>query len=556
MKIQHLAPGLSVSEQILPAQLAELKAAGFRAIICNRPDGEGNDQPLFAEIERAAQGAGIDAHYLPAESGKVTDEQGLAFGQLLAALPKPVLAYCRTGMRSTTMWALSQAGQQPLPQIVDAARKAGFDMKGVVRRIANHGRTPLDVAEVTHAVVIIGGGAAGIATASSLLARDPGLDIAIIDPADVHYYQPGWTLVGCGVFDAAETARTMASTIPRGVHWIKAAVAAFEPDNNAVILDGCRVVKYQQLVVCPGLKLDWHAIEGLSETLGRNGVTSNYLYHLAPYTWELVRNLRSGRAIFTQPPMPIKCAGAPQKAMYLSADHWKRSGILDQIQIEFCSAGAALFGVAAYVPALMEYIKAYSIDLNFGYTLTRVDGPSRTATFSRLNPDGSKDTVTRQFDMLHVVPPQVAPDFIRVSPLADAAGWVDVDPATLRHKTWGNIHGLGDATNTSNAKTAAAARKQAPVVAHNVLAAMGKAKGSALYDGYGSCPLTVERGKIVLAEFAYGGKLAPSFPAWLIDGTRPSRLAWFLKERILPPLYWRGMLKGREWMAKPELADS
>ncbi|MDQ2988613.1 MAG: bifunctional protein tyrosine phosphatase family protein/NAD(P)/FAD-dependent oxidoreductase [Pseudomonadota bacterium] len=556
MKIQHLAPGLSVSEQILPGQLAELKAAGYRAIICNRPDGEGNDQPLFAEIESAARAAGIDAHYLPAESGKVTDEQGGAFGQLLATLPKPVLAYCRTGMRSTTMWALSQAGQQPLPQIVDAARKAGFDMKGVVRRIANHGRTPVDVVEVTHAVVIIGGGAAGIATASSLLARDPGLDIAIIEPADVHYYQPGWTLVGSGVFDAAETARTMASTIPRGVHWIKAAVAAFEPDSNAVILDGCRVVKYQQLVVCPGLKLDWHAIEGLSETLGRNGVTSNYLYHLAPYTWELVRNLRSGHAIFTQPPMPIKCAGAPQKAMYLSADHWKRGGVLDRIQIEFCSAGAVLFGVAAYVPALMEYINAYSIDLNFGYTLTGVDGPARIATFSRLNPDGSKDTVTRKFDMLHVVPPQVAPDFIRVSPLADAAGWVDVDPATLRHKVWSNIHGLGDATNTSNAKTAAAARKQAPVVAHNVLAAMGKAKGSAQYDGYGSCPLTVERGKIVLAEFTYGGKVAPSFPAWLIDGTRPSRLAWLLKERVLPPLYWKGMLKGRERMARPELADS
>lgn len=556
MKIHHLAPGLSVSEQILPEQLTELKAAGFRAIICNRPDGEGNDQPLFAEIERAAHAAGIDAHYLPTESGKVTDQQGVAFGELLANLPKPVLAYCRTGMRSTTMWALSQAARDPLPQIVAAAKKAGFDMKGVVRRIANHGRTPVDVAEAMHAVVIIGGGAAGIATASSLLARNPGLDIAIIDPADVHYYQPGWTLVGCGVFDAAETARTMASTIPRGVHWIKAAVAAFEPDGNAVILDGCRVVKYEQLVVCPGLKLDWHAIEGLSETLGRNGVTSNYLYHLAPYTWELVQNLRVGRAIFTQPPMPIKCAGAPQKAMYLSADHWKRGGVLDQMQIEFCSAGAVLFGVAAYVPALMEYIKAYSIDLNFGYTLTRVDGPARTAIFTRVNPDGSKETIARQFDLLHVVPPQVAPDFIRVSPLADAAGWVDVDPDTLRHKTWANIHGLGDATNTSNAKTAAAARKQAPVVAHNVLAAMGKTKGSAHYDGYGSCPLTVERGKIVLAEFTYGGKLAPSFPSWLIDGTRPSRLAWLLKERILPPLYWKGMLKGREWMAKPEFADS
>lgn len=555
MDIRRLAPALSVSEQILPSQLAELKAAGFRAIICNRPDGEGSDQPLFAEIKRAADTVGIEAHYLPAESGKVTDEQGAAFGKLLETLPKPVLAYCRSGMRSTTMWALSQAGQRDLPHIVESAKKAGFDMKGVIRRIANQGRTPVEVAEAQHTVVIIGAGAAGIATASSLLARAPGLDIALVDPADVHYYQPGWTLVGGGVFDARQTAHTMGTTLPRGVHWIKAAVAAFEPERNAVILDGCRVVKYEQLIVCPGLKLDWHAIEGLSETLGRNGVTSNYLYHLAPYTWERVQQLRGGRAIFTQPPMPIKCAGAPQKAMYLSADHWKRSGVLDAVEIEFYSAGAVLFGVPDYVPALMEYVTAYGIDLNFGNTLTRVDGPARTATFSGVNPDGSPRVVTREFDLLHVVPPQVAPDFIRVSPLADAAGWIDVDPATLRHKTWANIHALGDAANSSNAKTAAAARKQAPVVAHNVLAAMGKANGCAQYDGYGSCPLTVERGKIVLAEFTYGGKVAPSFPSWLIDGTRPSRLAWLLKERILPPLYWKGMLKGREWLAKPELTD-
>ena len=447
MDIRCLVPGLSVSEQIFPDQLAGLKEAGFRAIICNRPDGEGSDQPLFAEIKRSAQAIGIEAHYLPAESGKVTDEQGIAFGKLFETLPKPVLAYCRSGMRSTTMWALSQAGRQPLPYIVETAKKAGFDMKGVIRRIANQGRTPVELAEAQHAVVIIGGGAAGIAAASSLLAREPGLDVAIIDPADVHYYQPGWTLVGGGVFDAPQTARTMASTIPRGVHWIKSAVAAFEIERNAVVLEGCRVVKYEQLIVCPGLKLNWHAIEGLSDTLGRNGVTSNYLYQLAPYTWELVQQLRGGRGIFTQPPMPIKCAGAPQKAMYLSADHWKRTGVLDKVEIEFCSAGAVLFGVPDYVPALMEYIKAYGIDLNFGNTLTSVNGPARTATFNCVNPDGSAHLVTRDFDLLHVVPPQIAPDFVRVSPLADAAGWIDVDPATLRHKTWVNIHALGDAAN-------------------------------------------------------------------------------------------------------------
>lgn len=555
MDIRPLSPELSAAPQIGVDDVRAIAEAGFRTLICNRPDGESADQPLFSEIASRAREQGLEVHYLPAESGKVTDEQAQAFGALLTAAPKPALAYCRTGMRSTTMWALWQAqtGTLPLPRIVEQATRAGYDLAGVVRRIANGGRTAVDVVDARHEVVIIGGGAAGIAVASSLLARQPSLDIAIIDPADVHYYQPGWTLVGAGVFDAQTTARTMGSVLPRGVHWIKSAVAAFEPERDAVILDGCRVVGYRQLIVCPGLKLDWHAIEGLADTLGRNGVTSNYRYDLAPYTWQLVRQLRGGRAVFTQPPMPIKCAGAPQKAMYLSADHWRRTGVLPQVDIQFCNAGAVLFGVADYVPALMEYVQAYGIGLNFGQTLTAVDGPGRKAVFKVTQPDGSSAQVIREFDLLHVVPPQKAPDFIRVSPLADAAGWVDLDPATLRHKRYPNVFGLGDAGNTSNAKTAAAARKQAPVVAHNVLAARGAAQGEAHYDGYGSCPLTVERGKIVLAEFLYGGKVAPSFPSWLIDGTRPSRLAWYLKERILPPLYWEGMLKGREWMAQPEL---
>ncbi|HSV79277.1 MAG TPA: TIGR01244 family sulfur transferase [Ramlibacter sp.] len=555
MDIRTIDRELAVAAQLQPADLPALAAGGYRAVICNRPDGEASDQPVFAEIERAARELGLQARYLPAQSGKVSDEQGLQFGRLLAELPKPVLAYCRTGMRSMTMWALSQAPQRPLPQILQRATEAGFDLKGVLRRIANGAKTPVEVADASHEVVIIGGGAAGLSVAASLLKRRPGLDVAIIDPADIHYYQPGWTLVGAGVFEAPQTVRTMASVLPEGVRWIKAAVAAFEPERDAVILDGCRVVKYRQLVVAAGLKLDWDAIEGLPQTLGRNGVTSNYRYDLAPYTWELVRGLRAGRALFTQPPMPIKCAGAPQKAMYLSAGHWQGAGALKDIEIGFHSAGAALFGVPEYVPALMAYVRKYGIGLNFGHTLTAVDGPARRATFAINGPDGARQLVTREFDLLHVVPPQKAPDFVRVSPLADAAGWIDVDPATLRHRKHANVFALGDVGNMPNAKTAAAARKQAPVVAHNVLATRGEASGQAHYDGYGSCPLTVENGKIVLAEFLYGGKVAPTFPRWLIDGTKPSRLAWYLKERVLPPLYWQGMLKGHEWMVQPELVD-
>ncbi len=552
MDIRKITDDIAASPQITATDVALIAEAGYRAIICNRPDGEGADQPNFEEIEAAAKLAGLEARYIPVVSGKVQDADAVAFGKALRELPGPVLAYCRSGTRSATLWSLSQAGGLPPAQILAATKQAGYDMAGVVRRIVNGGKTPTDTGDARLDVVVVGGGAAGIAVSASLKARKPELNIAVLDPADIHYYQPGWTMVGGGVFEPQTTARTMGSLIPRGVHWIKAAVAAFEPEDNAVILDGCRVVKYDRLIVCPGLKLDWHRVEGLVETLGKNGVTSNYRYDLAPYTWELVKGLKEGRALFTQPPMPIKCAGAPQKALYLSGDHWFRTGVLPRIDIEFMNAGGVLFGVKDYVPALESYIEKYRAKLNFFHNLVAVDGPARKATFQVAKPDTEPTEVTVDFDMMHVCPPQVAPDFIRVSPLADAAGWVDVDQGTLRHKSYDNIWSLGDVMNAPNAKTAAAARMQAPVVAENVAADIDGKAPVALYNGYGSCPLTVERGKIVLAEFGYGGALLPSFPKWLIDGTKPTRAAWLLKEQILPPVYWKAMLRGKEWMAKPE----
>lgn len=397
-----------------------------------------------------------------------------------------------------------------------------------------------------HTVVVIGGGAAGIATAASMLKRRRGLDIAIVEPADTHAYQPGWTMVGGGIFDVACTLRPMASVMPKAATWVKQPCASFQPDSNQVTLADGSTLTYDVLIVAPGIRLAWEKIAGLEASLGRNGVTSNYRPDLAPYTWELVQQMRAGRAIFSQPPMPIKCAGAPQKAMYLACDYWRRAGVLDDIEVEFRNAGAVLFGVADYVPALMSYVEKYGIDLALGSNLIAVDGPAQTATFKTA--DGEE---TVSFDMLHVVPPQVAPQFLADSPLAAASGFTDVDQHTLQHVRWSNVFGLGDAGSMPNAKTAAAARKQAPVVAVNALRQLDGKGPTAGYDGYGSCPLTVERGKIVLAEFAYGGKLAPSFPTWLVDGTKPARLSWMLKADALPWIYWNGMLKGREWLAGP-----
>lgn len=534
MDIREISPRFFVSPQITETDLAAAKEKGIQSIICNRPDGEGADQPTFTELSRTAKRLGIAMVYIPISGGLVGDGDAADFRGALDGLPKPILAYCRSGTRSATLWSLAQAKEMPLTSIIGATKAAGYDMSGVARRITNGGKTPVDQADVMFDVVIVGGGASGIAVAASLKSRKLALDIAIIDPADAHYYQPGWTMVGGGIFDSEDTVRTMGSLIPKAVRWIKSAVAAFEPEKDAVILDGCRVVGYKLLVLCPGLKLDWGRVDGLVDTLGRNGVTSNYRYDLAPYTWELVSGLKEGRAIFTQPPMPIKCAGAPQKSMYLSADHWTRQNVIKDIDVEFHNAGGVLFGIKDYVPALEKYIDKYQIGLNFHHNLVAVDGPARKAWFEVTKPDASVEQVEVAFDMMHVTPPKCAPDFIAVPPLAEAAGWVDVDQATLRHKTYDNIWSLGDVMNAPNAKTVAAARKQAPVVAGNMVADMRGRGPMSQYDGYGSCPLTVERGKIVLTEFGYGGALHPSFPHWLIDGTKPSRLAWLLKEKVLP----------------------
>ncbi|HBG98654.1 MAG TPA: TIGR01244 family phosphatase [Rhodobacteraceae bacterium] len=553
MEIRPISPHYAASPQLQPADIARAAEAGYKTVVCNRPDDEGEGQPKAAAMAAAARAAGVDFRFLPIKPGSISRDAMAAFNDILATAKGPILGYCRTGNRSATLWALSKAPLLSPDAICAATRAAGFDLAAMRPRLEAAFAGDADrAAVIRHDVVVVGGGAGGLAVIGSLLKRKPGLDVALIEPREEHFYQPGWTLVGAGVFKPAATRRRLMDVVPDEVQLIRGAVAAFRPEDDEVVLEDGQRVAYTALIVAPGLKLDWGAVPGLAETLGKNGVTSNYSYRGAPYTWELVKGLKSGKAIFTQPPMPIKCAGAPQKAMYLSADHWRRSGRLKSIDIEFCNAGGVLFGVPDYVPGLMKYVEKYGIDLSFGENLVAIDGPARKATFE-VTKDGRTERVVKDFDMIHVCPPQTGPDFIKASPLADAAGWIEVNPDTLQHARFPKIWGMGDGTSTPNAKTAAAVRKQAPVVAINVLNQLKGRAAVAAYDGYGSCPLTVEKGRIILAEFGYGGKLMPSFPEWMIDGKQPTRAAWLLKERLLPPMYWQGMFKGREWLAQPNV---
>lgn len=555
MSFRPITEAFLASPQLSVADVNRAASEGVRSIICARPDGEEAGQTPSAEIEQAARCRGLDFAYIPVRAGTPPDDDQVA--RMRAALERmsaPVLGYCRSGMRAVTLWGLAETGKMPSAAILEAARKAGVDLSGIAPRLeaagVGPGRPPVSGRRFD--VVIAGGGAAGLATAASLLRRRPSLSVAIIEPSDKHYYQPGWTFVGGGVFQAAQTVRDEEHLIPSKAQWIRQAVAGFDPESREVRLQDGSVIGYGVLVVALGISLNWSAIEGLEDALGHDGVTSNYRYDLAPYTFRLASGLSRGRALFTQPPMPIKCAGAPQKALYLSCDLWRRRGVLGQIDVSFDTATPALFGVAAFVPALTRYIERYGVHLTLRSKLVAVDGPRRTATFEQETGAG-KIRIERDYDMLHVVPPQVAPEAVRNSALAGADGFVAVDPVTLRHTTFTDVFALGDVAGTSNAKTAAAVRKQAPVVAVNVLATLDGKAPPAVYDGYGACPLTVERGRIVLAEFVYGGRPMPTFPKLIQNNLEPSRFAWFLKERVMPPLYWDAMLRGREPLAAPDV---
>lgn len=391
-------------------------------------------------------------------------------------------------------------------------------------------------------ILIIGGGNAGLSVASQLLIKNQKLDIGIIEPSEKHYYQPAWTLVGGGVFDINKTERAESSVMPQGVKWIKDKVKAFFPDVNAVFLSQDDKVTYDYLIVAPGIQLNWNEVKGLEESLGKNGVTSNYSFKHAPYTFELIKNLKKGKAIFHNPHTPVKCGGAPHKIMYLAADYFRQHGVLNNIDIQYWSGGPKLFAVPNYEKTLLEVVKRGNIKLNFLQKLTEIDGANKRAKFVGFGEQNKDIETWVDYDMIHVTPPQSSPDFIKSSPLANAAGWVDVDKFTLQHPKFKNIFTLGDASGLPTSKTGAAIRKQAPVLVENLLSAIEGRVFTAKYTGYTSCPLVTGYGKLVLAEFDYDNKPMETFP---FDQSKERWSMYQLKSKVLPWLYWNKILTGK-----------
>ncbi|EDY38800.1 sulfide:quinone oxidoreductase [Cyanobium sp. PCC 7001] len=396
-----------------------------------------------------------------------------------------------------------------------------------------------------HQILIVGGGAAGITVAAQLKRARNALQVAILEPASEHYYQPGWTLVGGGVFSMAETRRAEGDVMPAGVTWIQEGAAGFDPERQVVRTSGGQELSYDVLIVAAGLKLCWDRIKGLPEALGQGGVCSNYSREFAPYTWEAIQAFKggsngAGNAVFTCAPMPIKCPGAPQKIAYMADDVFKTKGL--QARVIYATATPGIFGVPTYAAPLREVVKRHGIDARYNHVLTEVRPESREAVFTVKDGENSHEEVI-PYGLLHVTPPMAAPDVVASSPLAASSGFVEVDKFTLQHLRYPNVFSMGDVSGIPNSKTAAAVRGQAPVVVANLLAHLDGKPLEAAYDGYSCCPLITGYGKVIMAEFNYEQEPVPSFP---LDPTKERWIMWFVKRKILPSLYWNRMLTGAQ----------
>jgi sulfide:quinone oxidoreductase len=433
-------------------------------------------------------------------------------------------------------------------------------------------------------IVIVGGGTGGIISAVRLSRAASNAEITLIAPNETHLYQPGQVFMAAGLYVEDDIKKDNADFIPSNVKWIKDSVSQFVPDNNYVVTKERTRVEYDYLVVATGLEYNYAGIEGMSEELvGQKGISSVYLSDAVEgtarggtATWQWFQDVRKAAAqatetnpvkvIYTQPDTAIKCGGAPQKMLYLSADYLRGNGpgggenLGKNAQLTFCKPGSTLFSLPEYNKVLVEEVTAMygNITDKFEHVLRKIDAEKKIATFEyTYTTKGEydedleeyatvthKDLVDMEYDFIHVVPPMKACDALINSPLSwqqgNAKGLLECDQYTLQHRRYKNVFGIGDVLGIPKGKTGGSARHHGPIMTQNLISVINGEELSAKFDGYTVCPIKTQYGKIMMAEFDYKG-VAPSFP---IDPTVQRYSWWAFDIYMLKPMYWYLMLRG------------
>ncbi|TVR15034.1 MAG: NAD(P)/FAD-dependent oxidoreductase [Balneolaceae bacterium] len=402
-----------------------------------------------------------------------------------------------------------------------------------------------EAAQIRKAKFVFAGGSIGSLTvAARLLRAVPDADITIIEPRTNHHYQPGYTLVGAGVYNRKDVIYDQESLFLSGMKWVKDSVEAFEPGRNRVITHNGEVIEYNYLVVGLGVNTNLDSVENLREALDTEHVANIYDLSSAEKYRKLADNFEGGTAVFTYPPGFVKCGGAPQKITWLSEDLWRRKGIRDKVEVHFHTQRNSLFPTVPRVDeAVTPLIEARDIHNHYAQTLKAIDISTRTAIFEEVLENGTVREVRQKYDLLHPMPQFQAPKPLREGPLTreGIGGQLSVNRETLQHTQYPNIFGVGDNAATGAAKTAATIRKQAPVVAGNLVDLVLGYQPSNKYDGASGCPLLTRYGHCMMFEFDFEGNLIHE---WLYKPTQETRFWWNFKVHGLKRLYRHVMMNG------------
>lgn len=389
-------------------------------------------------------------------------------------------------------------------------------------------------------IIIIGGGNAGLSVAGRLHRARAG-EITVIEPREQHVFAPLQSHIAGGAARASEAVRRQADVTPSGVRWLRDEVFTVDAETRRVHLVSGEHLDYDQLVVCAGMRMAWEQVPGLPEAMAAPTGISNYDFDLAAKASPVLRDLRSGTVVFTQPPEPASCGAAAQKPMYLACDWWRAIGVRDDIRVVFVCPDPVPFGIPAIDRELQRKLDEYGIEVRYSRELRAVDADAGTVVIG--HGDASE---TLSYDVLHAVPPQRAPEWIAGSGLAasdDPHGFVDVDPETFQHVRHPEIWSVGDAAASATRRSGGAIRQQAKALVKNMKAALDGRPPTATYNGYSVVPFTVSRGTVVFAEFDRRGRLQPTIPFWR-SLYRERRLSWIADRRILPWVYWHLILRG------------
>lgn len=397
--------------------------------------------------------------------------------------------------------------------------------------------------ERSYKLLVVGGGSGGIATAAKFASKLGKGKVGVLEPRDMHCYQPLWTLVGGGIKQVSSSSKPMSEVMPSQAEWIQDAAETFAPHENTVITKHGLKIKYDFLVVAMGIQVRFDMIEGLVEALETPYVCSNYSYNTVTKTYQTMQALKEGNAIFTYPATPIKCPGAAQKIMYLTDAYLRKEGRRDKVDIIFNSSMGVIFGVRKYADALWDVVKGRGITVNLKHELVQVLPNKREAVFRLLDSTANpKETVTFKYNMLHVVPPMTPSAVLKTGPsFTDNTGYLDVDGETLQHKRYPNVFGIGDCTNVPTSKTAAAVAGELGILRKNLTNVMEGKAPTKKYNGYTSCPLVTSYDKCILAEFDSKAEPLETFP---FNQAKERTSMFYMKRDMLPFIYWNLFLRG------------